>query len=130
MALSTDDIVEINHLYARYNNAIDSDDGAGFAACFTSDGHLDTGMGPREGTDSIDAFVGETTAMLPGLRHLAHSIVIDGDGDGDTATGSAFLVAYDVTGGHKVMATGRYADAFVRTDAGWRFTRRVFTADG
>jgi uncharacterized protein (TIGR02246 family) len=127
MPLTTDDIVETNQLYARYNNAIDSHDGAAFAACFTADGYLDTGMGPREGAEAIDAFVAETAAMLPGLRHLAHNVVVDGDGD--SATGSAFLVAYDTSGGHKVMATGRYTDELMRTEQGWRFSRRVFTAD-
>ncbi len=65
--------------------------------------------------------------MLPGLRHLAHDIVVDGDGD--AAAGSAFLVAYDTAGGHTVMATGHYSDELVRTGEGWRFSRRVFTPD-
>ena len=127
MSLSTDDQVEIWALYNRYNHTIDSGDGPGFAACFTADGHLDTGMGAQVGSDAISAFVDANKEMMPGLRHLAHNIVTDGDAA--SATGSAFLVAYDVTGGHKVLATGTYADELVKTADGWRFTKRIFTAD-
>ena len=127
MPLSTDDIVEITQLYARYNTTIDSADGEGFAACFTPDGRLDTGGGPTVGTDALVAFVAATAEMVPGLRHQANNVLVDGDGD--TATGSAFLVGYDVTGGYKVLVTGRYTDALTRTADGWRFTDRLFVAD-
>lgn len=127
MSLTTDDQVEIWALYNRYNHTIDSGDGAGFAACFTADGHLDTGMGAQVGSEAISAFVDANKAMVPGLRHLAHNIVTDGDGR--QATGSAFLVAYDVSAGHTVLATGIYADELTKTDDGWRFTKRIFTAD-
>ena len=50
MSLTTDDQVEIWALYNRYSHAIDSGDGPGFAACFTADGHLDTGMGAQVGS--------------------------------------------------------------------------------
>lgn len=127
MSLSTDDIVAINQLYARYNHAIDTGDGAGFAACFSADGQLDTGGGAEVGHEAIAAFAAGTHEMLPGLRHQANNIVVDGDGD--TATGSAFLVAFTVDGGYKPMITGRYTDELVRTGDGWRFRSRSFTPD-
>lgn len=127
MALTTDDFVEITALYARYNHAIDSGDGAGFAACFTDDGHLDTGMGPSEGTEAIAAFAVGTHEMMPGLRHQANNIVVDGGPD--AASGAAFFVGYDVSEGYKVIITGRYADELVKSGDGWRFSKRVFTAD-
>lgn len=127
MALTTDDLVHINALYARYNSGIDTGDGAAFAGCFTSDGHLDTGMGPSEGTEAIAAFAEGTHEMMPGLRHQANNIVVDGGPD--TATGSAFFVGYQVDDGYKVIITGRYNDELERTADGWRFARRIFTAD-
>ncbi len=127
MPLSAEDLVFINALYSRYNAAIDTGDGPGFAACFTPDGHLDTGMGAQDGTEAISAFAAGNKDMMPGLRHLAHNIVIDGE-DND-ADGSAFLVAYNVDGGFQPLATGRYADKLTRTPDGWRFTSRFFTAD-
>lgn len=127
MGLSTDDLVEINALYARYNSGIDTGDGQAFAGCFTADGHLDTGMGPSEGTDAISAFAVATKEMMPGLRHQANNIVVDGNAD--QATGSAFFVGYTVDDGYKVIITGRYADQLAKTSDGWRFTKRVFTSD-
>ncbi len=44
--LSAQDYFEIQQLYARYNNAIDSGDAEGWAATFTSDGVFNTFVGP------------------------------------------------------------------------------------
>lgn len=127
MGLSTDDIVAINQLYSRYNHSIDCGDGESFAACFTTDGELDTGSGAQEGSEAIAGFAVGTHEMLPGLRHQSNNIVVEGDGE--TASGAAFLVAFTVDGGYKPMITGKYTDELVRTDAGWRFSRRSFVAD-
>ena len=64
---------------------------------------------------------------MPGMRHNSTNIVIEGDGE--KATGSAFLIGYLVDGGYKVIVTGRYLDELVKTGGEWRFTRRVFKMD-
>lgn len=128
MALATDDTIEILQLYARYNTAIDSGDAPAFGACFTPDGVFDNGMGVIEGPEAIAAFATQTHQGMPGLRHNATNIVVDETDDG--ARGSAFLIGYLVDGGYKVIVTGRYEDRLARTDEGWRFTKRVFRADG
>ena len=61
------------------------------------------------------------------MRHNATNIVIDGEGD--AATGSAFLIGYIAGADHKVITTGRYQDKLTKTADGWRFTERVYTAD-
>jgi uncharacterized protein (TIGR02246 family) len=127
MSLSTDDQIEIQQLYARYNTAIDTGDDKGFAACFVENGFFDSGGDPIEGQEGIAAFAAQTHSTMPGLRHNAINIVIDGEGA--AARGSAFLIVYLTDGGYKVLTTGRYADELERTDAGWRFTRRVFRQD-
>lgn len=86
-------------------------------------------MGVQEGQAAIHAFAVANPEMLPGLRHLASNIVVDSDGDGNTATGSAFLLAYNVAEGFQVLASGRYTDQLTKTSGGWRFTDRVFVAD-
>lgn len=128
MSLSSNDLVEINHLYARYNTAIDTGDADGFAACFVPDGHFDSGMSVIEGQEGIAGFAAQTHSAMPGMRHNATNIVIDGDSS--NATGSAFLIGYLVDGGYKVIVTGRYLDELTKTGEGWRFTKRVFRADG
>ncbi|MBW2423637.1 MAG: nuclear transport factor 2 family protein [Deltaproteobacteria bacterium] len=128
MSLTTDDQIEIQQLYARYNTAIDTGDGKGFAACFVADGSFDPGTGSAlSGREAFAGFAQQTHESLPGLRHNATNIVIEGGGD--RATGSAFLIAYLVDGGFKVMTTGRYRDELTRTAEGWRFTKRIYKPD-
>ncbi len=127
MSLPPEDTIEILQLYSRYNTAIDTGDGKAFGDCFVPAGIFDSGMSTIEGQQGICEFATQTHSAMPGLRHNATNIVIDGDGA--TATGSAFLIVYLVDGGHKVITTGRYADELTRTSEGWRFTQRVFKAD-
>ena len=128
MSLSTGDITEILQLYSRYNTAIDTGDGSAFGECFVPDGVFDNSMNVVTGQQDIAAFADQTHSAMPGMRHNATNIVIDGSGD--SATGSAFLIGYLVDGGYKVIVTGRYSDALKKTSDGWRFTKRVFKADG
>ena len=127
MSLTTDDQIEIQQLYARYNTAIDTGDSKAFGACFVADGVMDSGMGMHSGLEAIEAFARKTHENLPGMRHNATNIVIEGEGD--RATGSAFLIGYLVDGGYKVITTGRYSDELSRTPEGWRFTKRVYRPD-
>lgn len=128
MNLSTDDITQILQLYARYNTAIDTGDGEGFAGCFVPEGIFDSPMGVNTGHEAIAGFARDTHKNLPDMRHLANNVVVDGEGD--RATGSAFLIGYRTAGGFQVIVTGRYRDTLLRTPEGWRFVERVFRADG
>ncbi len=128
MSLSSDDIIEIQQQCARYNTAIDTGDGKGFAACFVPQGVFDSGMGDViEGREGIAGFADQTHSAMPGMRHNVTNIVIEGDGS--HAQGSAFLIGYLTDGGYKVIVTGRYTDELTKTDDGWRFTKRIFKAD-
>lgn len=127
MPLKTDDVIEIQQLYARYNTAIDTGDGETFGACFVADGVFDPGHTRVEGRDGISEFAVKTHESMPLMRHDATNIVIDGDGD--EATGSAFLIGYLAGPNHKVITTGRYRDKLTKTGDGWRFTERSYTAD-
>ncbi len=127
MSLNSDDIIEIQQHYARYNTAIDTGDGKGFAACFVPQGVFDSGMGDViEGREGIAGFADQTHSAMPGMRHNVTNIVIEGDGS--HAQGSAFLIGYLTDGGYKVIVTGRYTDELTKTDDGWRFTKRIFKA--
>lgn len=126
--LPTEDTVAILQLYARYNTAIDTGDGEGFAGCFVPDGVFQSPLGVSTGHEEIAAFCDDNHKMLPDLRHMASNIVVDGAGD--EATGSAYLIGYRTAGGFQVIVTGRYRDTLARTPEGWRFVERTFTADG
>ena len=127
MSLSTQDTLDILQLYSRYNTAIDTGDTKSFANCFVADGKFDAGIQVLDGHEAIAAFAAGTHKALPGMRHNATNIVIDGLGD--RATGSAFLIGYDTIGGYKVIVTGRYMDDLTKTGQGWKFSKRIFAPD-
>ncbi|MDZ7729253.1 MAG: nuclear transport factor 2 family protein [Dehalococcoidia bacterium] len=56
MALSTDDRLEIQELYARYNHALDFGDASGWAGCFTPDGVFASPNGTFSGTEQLQQF--------------------------------------------------------------------------
>lgn len=128
MPLSTGDIVAIQQLYSAYNHAIDFGTADEWADTFTPDGSLDAGSA-TEGRDGLLAFHGATRAGVPGIRHLITNVVVDGEGD--AASGSAYLQATAGTGAERAtLITGRYVDELVRTADGWRFSKRVLQPDG
>ena len=127
MPLTTDDTSEILQLYARYNTAIDTGDGKTFGGCFVPEGVFNPGHAVLEGHEAIAEFGNQTHQAMPLMRHNATNIVVEGDGR--TASGSAFLIGYLAGPDYKVIVTGRYADTLTKTDSGWRFVERVFTAD-
>lgn len=132
MALSTDDLVHIEQLYARYNHLIDAGSGAQWAALFVEDGTLDTGMGfTVDGTTAARIeFAEGVPVMMPGGRHIATNVLIEGDGD--EATGAAYLqlwVADDENGGIKVLVSGIYRDTLRKEAGSWKFVTRVLEPD-
>jgi uncharacterized protein (TIGR02246 family) len=124
---TTDDIVAIQQLLARYNTAADSGDGAGFAATFTEDGEAVNGARTAKGCEALAAIGNSVATNVPGIRHWVNNHVIDVDGDHASAT--VYVTAIQVGADRKVLTTGRYADELQRTAEGWRFARRTFTAD-
>ena len=133
MGLSTEDVVEIQGLAARYNHAVDSGDSEGFIAVFTEDGALTAGELQVKGHDALGDFAKKFAGSVREPRHIAHNIVVDGDGD--KATLKAYIQMFILTGdpgqpGQQVVATsGKYNDTLVKENGSWKFTQRVFTAD-
>lgn len=129
MTLSSSDIVEIQQLAAAYCHHMDDGNGAAVAALFVDDGVLEiVDMVKSVGHEEITANCSVFPQIMPGGRHIVQNMFVEGDGD------SATLRAYlsNVTAGDTPTAvqTGRYADEAVRTDQGWRFSRRTLTLDG
>ena len=130
MSLATEDLVQIQQLYAAYCHAVDDGDGKAFCACFTSDGVLDAGGEPIAGAEALAAFAAGVPAGVPGIRHVVTNIAIEGDGD--EAEGRAYLTAYMATSGAptQFLITGRYRDQLRRAQGSWLFSARTFRADG
>ena len=127
MPLSVADQLEIQNLYSVYNTAIDTGDAKTFQNCYTPDCHFDPGHTQLEGQEAMGEFAAQTHSAMPLMRHNATNIVIEGEGS--RAQGSAFLIGYLAGPDYKVIVTGRYSDELVKTDDGWRFSKRVFKPD-
>jgi uncharacterized protein (TIGR02246 family) len=128
MPLDPADLVAIHQLYSRYNVAVDKGDGQAFAACFTTDGLFDAGGMTFEGGEAIAEFAVGVPLMIPGSRHIASNVVVDGDGE--TATGTAYLTLLDTrTAPVSITMSGSYEDHLVKGSGSWRFSDRRFTPD-
>jgi uncharacterized protein (TIGR02246 family) len=131
MALTADDHIAIQQLYARYNHAIDSGKAEAWADCFTADGTFDSGQGKFSGTEQLKAFVGGFHGQMQGkARHWTNNLVLEGDGN--TATGSCYLLLNRGTEPGKPPVTliaGIYNDSLAKVDGAWRFTSRAVRPD-
>src|SRR2546428_6419425 len=92
-SLAAQDYVEIQQLYARYNNAIDSGDAEGYAGTFAADGTFNN----LTGHDALVGFINEWRDKRNGLqrRHWNTNLTITPTPDG--ASGSVYLMLVDVS---------------------------------
>lgn len=140
MPLSTSDFIEIEQLVHRLCQALDFSHPADFASVFVPEGIYEavssdlTGNVVRfahEGSAALLAFAADAVEKRKGLgRHWTGNIVIDEDSDGAKAVSYVLFIQIDPqTGERKITISGVHRDAFVRTAAGWKFTRRRVVAD-
>ena len=98
-----------------------------FRTVFTDDCELDYGeVGAWKGVDAVTEFMQQAHAMAGHTMHRLTNQVITVDGD--TAEARTYVDALIMLGDNTsgVNAAGFYDDELVRTDDGWRVTRRRF----
>ena len=125
-SLNTQDYIDIQQLYARYNDAIDSGDAEAYAATFTPDGVFNT----FKGHDAIVGFIQQWTGKMNGgsRRHWNTNLVITPTPEG--ASGSVYLMLLDISVKPPIIATtAKYTDTMVKTPQGWRFSHRATKGD-
>ena len=125
--LTADDYIEIQQLYAQYNNAIDSGDAEGYAGTFVPDGVFNT----FNGHDALVGFIHRWRDNMKGanMRHWNTNLTIVGSAE--AASGSVYLLLVDVSVRPPVITTAaKYEDQLVKTPQGWRFKKRVTKAEG
>lgn len=125
--LTGDDYIEIQQLYARYNNAIDSGDAEGYAATFVPDGTFNT----FTGHDALVGFIHDWREKMGGAnqRHWNTNLTITPTADG--ASGSVYLLLVNVgVRPPAIQAAAKYEDQLVKTANGWRFKKRVTHGEG
>ena len=116
-SLTTQDYVDIQQLYARYNHAIDSGDIEAYVALYTPDGSFNT----YSGQDGLRTFMKNRNGGT--RRHWNTNLVITPTPEG--AKGTVYLMFVDV--GAKppgITGAGKYEDTMVKTSQGWRFKKR------
>ena len=129
MSLTTEDILAIHQLYARYNHAIDFGDANGWAGTFTVDGTFSSPSGTFTGTEQLAGFAGAFAQRMK-ARHWTNNLMVEPAEGG--AAGTCYLMLYSLGDGERstsIVATGVYRDSLRKVDGGWRFTSRTVTAD-
>jgi SnoaL-like domain len=133
-ALSPQDYMEIQQLYALYAKTADLADGKGYAGTFTPDGEFVSGRAPQngqgdwirttsKGTDSLIR-----TGSTGGLRHNFINIHVTRTAEGADAT--CYLLMYTArTNPASLVTTATYTDTLIKTADGWRFKKRVMWRD-
>jgi hypothetical protein len=120
------DRLAIAELYARYNWAVDSADGAQFAACFIDDGAFIGSAGEMRGRETLTRFATDEALDRRGVMHFTGNLVIDFETP-DEAQGRAYMMALlPDSAGLKIERAGRYRDRLIRSSAGWHFIERRF----
>jgi hypothetical protein len=126
-SMTADDYIEIQQLYARYNNAIDTGDAEGYAVTFTPDGVFNT----SKGHDALVEFIHNWHDKMGGAdrRHWNTNLTITPTAEG--ASGSVYLLLVNVGVRPPVIfAAAMYDDQLVKTPQGWRFKHRITKNEG
>ena len=123
--LTSDDLVEIQQLYAKYNWTLDAGDAEGYASTFTPDGVFNNNVGH----DAIVKFANTFhTGVGSHLKHWNTNLMILPTADG--ASGQVYLVLVDFgTKPASIFTSAAYADELVKTAQGWRFKKRATKTD-
>lgn len=122
------DRLEIQQLLIDYSSAIDGRRFDDLDAVFTPDAYIDYRVsGGVDGRfPEVKAWLKEVLPNFPAYYHLVGNVDIRTSGD--TATSRAICFNPMVMGGehNQVYFVGIwYVDEFVRTEHGWRMSRRV-----
>ncbi|HTY30830.1 nuclear transport factor 2 family protein [Mycobacterium sp.] len=123
-----DDRQDISDLLVRYATGIDRRDWALFRTVFTADCELDYGViGAWKGVDAVTDFMERVHALAGHTMHRLsnHAITVNGDKAAARTYIDGLIMAPDNTSG--VNAIGFYDDEIVRTEDGWRISRRRYT---
>ena len=125
-SLTAQDYIDIQQLYARYKEAIDSGNAEAYADTFTPDGTFNT----YKGRQGLLEFMAAWSGRMNGgnRRHWNTNLVITPTAEG--ANGSVYLMLLDVGVRPPVIgSTAKYTDTLVRTPQGWRFKSRATKGD-
>jgi ketosteroid isomerase-like protein len=120
-----DDVRAIERLIIDYAAHNDAANWEAVAALYVSEGRMSRPTAPDdfiEGRDAILAAFKSRPART--TRHICANLRVDVTGNSATATSQILLFT-----GHEAPKVGSYADKFMRSPDGWRFTERRGSLD-
>jgi hypothetical protein len=124
-ALTAQDLVDIQQLYAKYNRTLDAGDAEGYASTFTPDGVFNNNVGHDAIVKFAETFHGGMGARV---RHWNTNLMIVPTPEG--AHGQVYLLLVDFSTKPATIATSAsYSDDLVKTAQGWRFKKRATKGD-
>jgi len=130
VTLSTEDQLDIQQLYARYNHAIDAGNGDAWGACFTPDGTFTSGSGNFAGTEALAGFAKGFGERMK-ARHWTNNLVVESQGE--DAKGTCYLLLFKLTPGEKppaaLLTSAIYNDVLTKAGGEWKFASRAVTPD-
>ena len=122
--LTLEDRIAIQDLVARYNWAIDTQDGEGVADTFVADGVFD---GPtyqyvgREGLVRLG--IGRPHGPTYGAQHWTTNMVVEGNAE--RVASRSYFIRQSIEGGVITAGPlGYYRDVIDKVDGRWLFARR------
>lgn len=122
-SLTTQDYIDIQQLYTKYNYAIDSGDVEAYVALYTADGTFNN----FQGQEGLRKFMSGRTAGS--TRHWNTNLLITPTPEG--AKGAVYLLLVDVGATPPAITrAAKYDDVLVKTPQGWRFKTRVTRGEG
>jgi hypothetical protein len=132
--ISIEDYLEIQELYARYNQCADVGDSEGYAAAYTADGtfvrtNAAPGVGGQievTGSKNLEELNRTFYAEHTLHQHWNNNLTLKSDGT-DRVIGRCYGMLVEVEKGGSLVVVCVYDDILVRQQDGWHFERRTVT---
>ena len=126
--ISTSDRLEILELFARYSWAIDTGDADSYASVFVENGTMQGGVRKFQGTEELKRFVSLIWKSDSHTQHWTTNHIFTPNDFGCSAV--SYLVEFKAQSADRseVAIVGYYKDELTKTENGWRFVHRNFTA--
>ena len=136
MKITTQDLLEIQNLIARYTITTDNKDVDGFMNCWVKpeefEGYDSGAFGNMKTWDELKAFEAHHVGQggnANGKRHQATNIIIEPVSETEVKV-THDMIVLEVAAIPMVIATGRYNNSkVVKTDNGWKFKWRKLDVD-
>lgn len=128
MALTVEDQLEIQQLYAKYNHSLDFGRADDWSKTFTATGTFASGANKFEGTEALVGFANGFASRMK-ARHWTNNLMVEGDGS--NANGTCYLQLLNLADpkAPAILTTAVYVDKLEKTADGWRFTERAVQSD-